>query len=212
MNRDPLAAASAPASGARHPHAQRAPFLALAGRVLCVLVPVAVWLSPLPLAPQVKHMFAVLAFMLIAWITQATEFAIAGFIGCFLFWALGIVRFDVAFAGFTSQPAWFSFAALLLGLLARESGLAQRLAFTVMHRIGTSYPRILFGLVITNYLLTFIVPSGLARLVIMASVALAVVEAFQAQRGSRVACGTFVLLTYTADLFDKMMLAGTASI
>ncbi len=157
-------------------------------------------------------MFAVLAFMVIAWITQATDFAVAGIIGCFLFWALGIVRFDVAFAGFTSQPAWFSFAALLIGLLARESGLAHRLAYTVIQRIGTSYPRILLGLLITNYLLTFIVPSGLARVVIMASVALAVVEAFQAQRGSHIACGMFVALTYTADLFDKMMLAGTASI
>ena len=212
MNRDPLSAASAPAGDVQHSHLQRAPWLKLAGRILCVLVPAAIWLSPIQLAPQTKHMFAVLAFMLIAWMTQATEFAVAGLIGCFLFWALGIVPFGVAFAGFTSQPAWFSFAALLMGLLARESGLAQRLAYTVIHRIGTSYPRILLGLVITNFLLTFIVPSGLARLVIMASVALAVVEAFHAERGSRIACGMFVVLTYTADLFDKMMLAGTASI
>lgn len=212
MNRDPLSAADAPAGDVQPSHRQSLPLLGLAGRILCVLVPAAIWLSPLQLAPQTQHMFAVLAFMVIAWITQATEFAVAGFIGCFLFWALGIVRFDVAFAGFTSQPAWFSFAALLMGLLARESGLAHRLAFTVIQRIGTSYPRILLALVITNFLLTFIVPSGLARLVIMASVALAVVEAFQARRGSNIACGTFVVLTYTADLFDKMMLAGTASI
>ncbi|HVA41779.1 MAG TPA: SLC13 family permease [Candidatus Binataceae bacterium] len=207
-----MTAASAPASDVQHSNLQRASFLKLAGRILCVLVPAAIWLSPIQLAPQTKHMFAVLAFMLIAWMTQATEFAVAGFIGCFLFWALGIARFDVAFAGFASQPAWFSFAALLMGLLARESGLAHRLAYTVIQRIGTSYPRILLGLLVTNFLLTFIVPSGLARLVIMASVALVVVEAFQARRGSNIACGMFVVLTYTADLFDKMMLAGTASI
>jgi anion transporter len=207
-----LSAAVGSAGAGQPAHARGPAFVSLAGRILCVLIPAAIWLSPLQLAPRIQHTFAVLAFMLIAWITQATEFAVAGFIGCFLFWALGIVRFDVAFAGFTSQPAWFSFAALLLGLLARESGLAHRLAFTVIQRIGTSYPRILLGLVITNFLLTFIVPSGLARLVIMASVALAVVDAFQARRGSNVACGMFVVLTYTADLFDKMMLAGTASI
>jgi len=193
-------------------HPQRTPLLTLAGRVLCVLVPAAIWILPVQLGPQTRHTFAVLAFMLIAWITQATEFAVAGLVGCFLFWALGIVRFDVAFAGFTSQPAWFSFAALLMGLLARESGLAHRLAYTVIQRIGTSYPRILLGLLVTNFLLTFIVPSGLARLVIMASVALTIAEAFQAGRGSKIGCGMFVTLTYTADLFDKMMLAGTASI
>lgn len=212
VNRDPLTAATAPAGALPQSPSHRASLVALAGRILCVLVPAAIWLSPLQLPPRTQHMFAVLAFMVIAWITQATEFAVAGFVGCFLFWALGIVPFPVAFAGFTSQPAWFSFAALLMGLLARESGLAHRLAYTVIQRIGTSYPRILLGLLITNFLLTFIVPSGLARLVIMASVALAVVEAFKAERGSNVACGMFVVLTYTADLFDKMMLAGTASI
>lgn len=212
MNPDPLAAAGASASDVLHVHRQSPRSLVLAGRLFCILVPAAIWLLPLQLPPHIKHAFAVLAFVLIAWITQATEFAVAGIIGCFLFWALGIVPFDVAFAGFTSQPAWFSFAALLMGLLARESGLAHRLAYAVIQRLGTSYPRILLALLITNFLLTFVVPSGLARVVIMASVALAVVDAFQAQRGSNIACGTFVVLTYTADLFDKTMLAGTASI
>lgn len=212
MNPDPLAAAGASADDILHVHRKSPRFLALAGRGLCIIVPAVIWLSPLQLPPQVKHMFAVLAFMLIAWITQATEFAVAGIIGCFLFWVLRIVPFDVAFAGFTSQPAWFSFAALLMGLIARESGLAHRLAYAVIQRLGTSFPRILLGLIITNFLLTFVVPSGLARVVIMASVALAVVDAFQAQRGSNIACGTFVALTYTADFFDKTMLAGTASI
>ena len=212
MNPDPLSATSGAASEVRHSQPQTDPFLKLVGRILCVLVPAAIWLSPIQVTPQIKHMFAVLAFMLIAWMTQATEFAVTGLIGCFLFWALGIVPFDVALSGFASQPAWFSFAALLMGLLARESGLAHRLAYTVIQRVGTSYPRILLGLLITSYLLTFVVPSGLARIVIMASVAMAVAEAFQASRGSRLACGMFVVLTYTADLFDKMMLAGTASI
>ncbi len=40
--------------------------------------------------------FRILAFMVIAWITEATEFALAGFMGCFLFWALGIVKFDAS--------------------------------------------------------------------------------------------------------------------
>lgn len=212
MNQDPLSASGAAPGDPRQAERRGSASVALAGQILCVLVPIAVWFSPLQLAAQTKHMFAILAFMIIAWITQATEFALAGFVGCFLFWALGVVRFPVAFAGFTSQPAWFSFAALLMGLLARESGLAHRLAYSVIQRIGTSYPRILLGLLITNFLLTFIVPSGLARLVIIMSVAMAVSDAFQAQRGSNVSIGMFVVLTYTADLFDKMMLAGTASI
>src|ERR1700683_1198737 len=184
----------------------------LAGQMLCVIVPLVILFSPIDLEPQTKHGFAILAFMVIAWITQATEFALAGFIGCFLFWALGVVRFDVAFSGFANDTAWFLFAAMLIGLIASKSGLARRLAYTVMLRVGITYPRILLGLIITDFLLPLIVPAGLARVVILASVALALVEAYQAVRGSNIARGMFLILTYTGNIFDKMILAGAGSI
>jgi solute carrier family 13 (sodium-dependent dicarboxylate transporter), member 2/3/5 len=184
----------------------------LVGQVLCVIVPLIIWFAPLDLAPQIKHAFAILAFMVIAWITEATEFALAGFIGCFLFWALGVVKFDVAFSGFADATAWFLFAAMLIGLVASKSGLARRLAYSVMLRVGVTYPRILLGLIITDFLLTFIVPSGLARVVILASIALALTEAFQAARGSNIARGMFLILTYTGNIFDKMILAGAGAI
>ena len=180
--------------------------------MLCIVVPLAIWFAPFGLAAPVKHGFAILAFMVIAWITQATEFAVAGFIGCFLFWALGVVKFDVAFSGFADATAWFLFAALLIGLIATRSGLARRLAYTIMLRVGVTYPRILFGMIVTDFLLTFMVPSGLARVVILASIALGLCEAFRAERGSNVARGMFLILTYTANIFDKMIMAGAGSI
>ena len=185
---------------------------ALIGQILCVVVPLAIWFSPLALTPQIKHTFAILAFMVIAWITEATEFALAGFIGCFLFWALGVVKFDVAFSGFADATAWFLFAAVLIGLVASKSGLARRLAYNIMLHVGVTYPRILLGLIVTDFLLTFIVPSGLARVVILASIALALTEAYQAPRGSNIARGMFLVLTYTGNIFDKMILAGAGSI
>src|SRR5580704_10888838 len=194
------------------PLEQKNSYSVLIGQIMCVLVPLAIWFAPLDLTGQVKHGFAILAFMVIAWITEAAEFALAGFIGCFLFWALGVVKFDVAFSGFADATAWFLFAAMLIGLVASKSGLARRLAYAVMLRVGVTYPRILLGLIITDFLLTFIVPSGLARVVILASIALALIEAFQAPRGSNIARGMFLILTYTGNIFDKMILAGAGSI
>lgn len=179
---------------------------------ICVLVPLAFWFAPLGLAPQTQHGLAIICFMVLAWMTQAMEFAIAGFIGCFLFWALGVVKFPVAFSGFANDTPWFLFAALLIGRMASKSGLARRLAYSVMLRVGATYPRILLGLIVTDFLLTFIVPSGLARVVILATIALALIEAFRAEKGSNVARGMFLIMTYTGNLFDKMILAGAGSI
>ncbi len=186
--------------------------LALIGQVLCVIVPLAIWFMPFDVAPTTKHGLAIAMFMVVAWITQAMDYTVTGFIGCFLFWALGVARFPVAFSGFANDTAWFLFSALLLGVIATQSGIARRLACKIMLFMGTTYPRLLLGLIVTDFLLTFIVPSGVARLVIMASIALGLVEVFDAKPGSNVARGMFLILTYTANLFDKMIIAGAGSI
>ena len=182
------------------------------GRVLCILVPIAIWFAPIGLDPASHHAVAITAFMLLAWITQAMDFTLAGLIGCFLFWALGVANFTLAFSGFANDTAWFLFAALLIGTIATRSGVARRLAYLIMLRTGVTYSRILLGLIVTDFLLTFIVPSGIARLVIVAAIALGLIEAFGAQRGSNIARGMFLVLTYTANIFDKMIIAGAGSI
>jgi solute carrier family 13 (sodium-dependent dicarboxylate transporter), member 2/3/5 len=183
------------------------------GHLACVIVPIVIWFAPLPLEPVTKHAMAVAAFMILGWATEAAEPALVGFVGCFLFWALKIVpNFRGAFGGFASDTAWFLFGALLLGAVTTKSGLARRLAYLVMLRIGVSYSRLLLGLIITDFLLTLIVPSGLARVVIMASISLGLVEAFRLGPGSNIGRGVFLIITYCAGLFDKMIIAGAGAI
>src|SRR5215467_10004292 len=156
-----MAAVGVESRSTEHPAEQREPdgVIVRTGQVLCVLIPLVIWFAPLPLEPQTQH-----------------AFAIAGFMGCFLFWALGIVKFPVAFSGFANDTAWFLFGALLIGAIATRSGVARRLAYWIILRVGTTYPRILLGLIVTDFLLTFIVPSGIARVVIMAAIAIGLAD------------------------------------
>jgi anion transporter len=182
------------------------------GRILCVVVPIALWFAPLELDPTVKRALAITSFIIIAWITEALDHALTGLIGCYLYWALGVVKFNVAFSGFANDTAWFLFGAVLFGAMATKSGMARRLAFLVMSRVGKTYPYILLGLILSDFLLTFLVPSGIARVVILGSVALGLMEAYGLGKGSNVGRGMFLILTYTAGIFDKMIIAGAASI
>jgi anion transporter len=182
------------------------------GRVLCVAVPLVVWFAPLEIEAQTKHGLAIAAFMILAWMTEAIDFALAGFIGCYLYWALGVVPFAVAFSGFATDTPWFLFGAALFGAMATKTGLARRIAFLVMQRVGRTYSRILLGLIITDFLLTFVVPSGIARVVLMSAVALGLAEAFGVGPGSNIGRAMFLIITYAAGIFDKMIIAGAASI
>ena len=173
---------------------------------------VAFWFLPLGIAPPAHKALAVGLFMIAAWVTQVLDHGISGILGCFLFWMLGIAKFETAFSGFADTSAWFLFGAVCFGLMAGKSGLARRLAFGVMRAVGHSYPRLLLGLIISNFLLTPVVPSGIARVIIMAAIAMGLTDAFGVGRGSNIARGMFIILVYQATIFDKMVIAGASSI
>ena len=182
------------------------------GWLASLAIPAALWFAPLPLTAASKHAIAITLFMIIAWAFEVLDHGLVGLIGCYLFWALGVVKVDVAFSGFADDTAWFVVGAMLFGTMAARSGLARRLAYTVMAGIGTTYSRLLFGLILSDFLLTFLVPSGPPRVIIMSTVALGLVEAFGLGKGSNVGRGMFLILTYTASVFDKTIIAGAASI
>jgi anion transporter len=186
--------------------------LVTAGRVAVIAVPVALWFLPLPVPPAAQRAFAVSAFIILAWMTHALDPAIAGLIGCFLYWSLRIVSFEHAFAGFATTTPWFLVAAILLGTVATKTGVARRLALVVMRAIGTSYSRLLLGLLVTMFLLTYVIPSGLARVVILGGVAVGLVDAFGLARGSNVGRGMFVLLTYVGSITGKMLIGDPSPI
>jgi len=167
---------------------------------------------PLGIPAPAHKALAVGLFMVTAWMTQVLDHGISGILGCFLLWSLGVAPFEAAFSGFSDSTPWFLFGAICFGLMAGKTGLARRLAFAVMRTVGHSYPRLLLGLIISNFLLTPIVPSGIARVVIMAAIAMGLIDAFGVPKKSNIARGMFIVLVYQATIFDKMVIAGAASI
>jgi solute carrier family 13 (sodium-dependent dicarboxylate transporter), member 2/3/5 len=210
--------ATSPHAHAAPPRAPAPPSDAAAGtRSLVLLISISLGalafrLLPLHIDPRAHSALAIGVFMICGWMTQALDHGITGILGCFLFWMFGIARFETAFSGFADSTPWFLFGAICFGLMGSKSGLARRLAYVVMRRIGHSYPQLLLGLIVSNFLLTAVVPSGIARVVIMAAIAMGLIEAFGVDRKSNIARGMFVILVYQATIFDKMLIAGASSI
>src|SRR5215813_10340818 len=177
-----------------------------------ILIPIIFWFLPLNLEPKAQHAIAITLFMILAWAIEIMDHGLTGLIGCYLFWALNIVSFNVAFSGFANDTPWFLMGAILFGTMASKSGLAKRLAYLVTLRIGTSYSRLLLALIVSDFLLTPLVPSGMARVTIMATIAAGLIGAFGLGIGSNIGRGMFLILTYTAGVFDKTIIAGAAAI
>jgi sodium-dependent dicarboxylate transporter 2/3/5 len=183
-----------------------------AGLIGAPVLLIALWFAPTREAPAAQHAIAIAAFMIVFWATEAVDLALAVFIGLFLFWALGVAEFERAFSGFSNETSWFLLGAILIGAMASKSGMAQRVAYTMVSRIGTSYSRLLLAFIVVDFLMTFLVPSGIARVTILASIAVGTVQALGFGNRSNIGRGLLIIVTYTAAIFDKMLIAGATSI
>src|SRR5258707_7420917 len=100
-------------------------------RALCVALPVILWFAPLPIDARTKHVLAIASFMILAWITEALDYALAGFIGCHLFRALGVVPFRVAVSRLASDTPFVLLRAALLRAIATKTALSLTNALVV---------------------------------------------------------------------------------
>ncbi len=180
--------------------------------LFCAAAPLCVYLIPFAAASEIKASLAVSALMIAAWMTEVVDYSAAGLFGLALFWLLGIAEPETVFSGFVNDAAWFYFGAMLIGAMASKSGLPQRIGNFVVTRIGKTYSRLLLGLILIDYFLIFLVPNGVAVLAILSSVAIGIMKVFDAGKGSNIGRGLFLSLTYGTGIFNKMIVAGAASI
>jgi DASS family divalent anion:Na+ symporter len=98
----------------------------------------AFWFLPLGIDPRAHHALAIGVLMIALWMVHVLDHGVTGIIGCFLFWMLGVARFETAFSGFADTSAWFLFGAICIGMMAGRSGVARRVAYLVMRGGGAS--------------------------------------------------------------------------
>lgn len=170
------------------------------------------WVVPMGLELRAQHSIGVAAFMIILWATEVFDVGITAIIGAYLYWVLGLASPALAFSGFANDTTWFMLGALLIGAMTEKSGLGRRIGYMVVARAGKTYSGILLAVVIVDFLLAFIVPSGVARVVILASLAVGIIKAFGVDRHSNIARGLFIMFTYSATIFDKMLIANPPAI
>jgi len=82
----------------------------------------------------------------------------------------------VVFSGFQSGALWLVFGGLVIGTSVAYTGLGKRLAASVTSRIGDSYFGILLGIASAALILSFLIPSAMARSVLMVPIVVSVAE------------------------------------
>ena len=94
---------------------------------------------------------------------------------------------------------------------AARTGLAKRIGFLLMSKVGSSPLQLLYGLLTLSVILTFFVPSGMGRIAIIAPLTAGILPASGLKDRGNVGRGFFTLLTAFAGFSDVMILSGATT-
>lgn len=126
------------------------------------------------------------------WATSALPEHLVAVIFFVLAIVLSVAPQEVVLSGFLSSALWLVFGGLVLGVAVQRTGLGGWLASGVVDRIGVSYASVIAAVVIGNVLLGFLVPSAMARAVILMPIVVALAEQLGFTPGHRGRTGMVV--------------------
>ncbi|HEX8418116.1 MAG TPA: SLC13 family permease [Methylobacterium sp.] len=123
------------------------------------------------------------------------------------------------FSGFASSAFWLVLGGMVVGLAMTRTGLGDRLARSLSGRLSGSYPRFIAGIVLLSFLLSFVMPSNLGRIMLLIPVVLALCDTFGLEPGRLGRFGAVMAVGLATPLLSaailpanvpNLVMAGTA--
>ncbi len=122
---------------------------------MAIIAFIVVMLIPMPGLGAAGHAaMALLVFAVIMWATEALHLAVTSLIILFIQPIIGVASFDNAVIGFANPIIFLMIGGFIIAEAIRKSGLAQRLTYSMLNRLGTSPNRSLFVAVFSTGILS----------------------------------------------------------
>ena len=148
------------------------------GGIAGIVAAIIIYLLPLPLESVAKATLAISAWLLIWLVFRPIDSGHTGLIYIFL---LIVLKFPTnsIFSWFIISPGWFQISAFIIAATMVKSGLAKRLAYTLMSKLGANtLPRFMAISVVVVFVMILLVPSPTALIAIVLPLMIFVAEAW----------------------------------
>ncbi|MDF2572328.1 MAG: anion transporter [Sporomusa sp.] len=165
----------------------------------------------LPVAGQ--RMLGILLFSIVVWMTDAISYPVsAAVIMALMAFLLGMSpdvtkptelmgttkALSLALGGFSNTALALVGGALFIAAAMMQTRLDRRIALVVLSKIGAKTNRVLAGVILVGFILSFFVPSTTARVSCMVPIVLGIITAFGVEKKSRFAA-VMMIATAQAD-------------
>lgn len=182
------------------------------GIPLAVLLALLVDWLPLPgLEPLGQRTLAFFVFIFILYLTEALPLAVSSLLVVPLASLLRLAPLKDLLSPFASSVVFLLLGSFILAQAMLQSNLAKRLAYLILLRMGSSTHRLILGIVFTNILLAFLIPSTTARVSILLPPCLSILELYKGSPNSRFATNLLLTLATTCSTISAGILTATVT-
>jgi sodium-dependent dicarboxylate transporter 2/3/5 len=170
--------------------------------------------TPAGLTPQGQKSIALLAGLVVLYLTEPVELTVASLsvVPAAVFLGLGNIK--TALEGFATPGMFLMVGAIIMGSAMEKTRLAERFTYWLLASIGSSARNITFAVVLANIVLAFMIPSTTARTAILLPMCLSIISIYRKGEDlstrSNFAVGLLLTLTFTNSTISAGIL--TASV
>jgi anion transporter len=122
----------------------------------------------------------------------------------------GIAPPQTIFSGFSSSTFWLLFSGAVMGASIRHTGLGKRAATMLSSILGDRYKGVIAGIVFFSVALSFVMPSGMGRIVLLLPITVAIAEHLGYDAGSNGRTGMLMAAAFGAFLPSFSILPSNA--
>ena len=183
----------------------------LIGIGLPVSIFAVIMLVPTPdgLTAQGQRALAIMVLAVVLWSTESLHIAVTGLISMVLLVLFqGVGDIGEALHGFSQPVCYFLLGILTLGLAVHKSGLAERMAISLIRMSGGSPRKLYFQMLVSFAVLTFALPSASTRGAILVHVYEQVLENWEVKKTARLYKAIMIAMASLNRLGSTALLAG----
>lgn len=199
--------------------AKQEPFIKRYGLIIGFIVLLLIIALPTPTGLPVagQRMLGILLFSVIVWMTEAVSYPVsAAIIMTLMSLLLGLSpdaanpqkligtskALTMSLAGFSNTALALVAGALFLAAAMTKTHLDKRIALVVLSKMGAKTNRVLAGVIIVGFILSFFVPSTTARVACIAPIIMGIITAFGVDKKSKFAAVMMIATSQAAGIWN----------
>ncbi|MFZ7101179.1 MAG: SLC13 family permease [Peptococcaceae bacterium] len=162
-----------------------------------------------PLGESVRLFSTLTIWAVFSWVFEILPESLIAIMLVTFYILAGVAKPAQVFAPWLSNIPWIVFGGLILSMAMGKSGLAKRIAYKIIAVIGTSFIGILIGLGIIGLVLTPLISSPSAKVLLLAPIIIGIFQALDIKPGSK--AGTALMLGIFYAVWSPSFLFITSS-